>query len=566
MAFGAAWQSLRRGLLAGALMLLAASGPPAMAAPSSLPHPDDELVIGVPAAVSAFHPMSPTIYEAFALGFSHRRLVMPDQSWHLACGLCTALPSLENGRIKLVPGAENGQGMEVTYTLQPEARWADGAPVTSQDAEFSVEIARLPNGGLPNAVLFRTLRSVRIVNDKTFVLVYDHVEFGASLADALEILPEHIDGPIFRALADKRDYLKHSAYRTDPTNPGLWMGPYRLAEFGAGKYAVFERNPHWFGETPYFRKITLRFYPSSDQAVAGLFAGETDLLQEGTLPLGVAADIKARLSDRFTVKTAPSATLLSVVVNLDQPQLKDPQLRRALLLAIDRKAMARELFGDDQVVAQSFLAPQDPGYSADTPQIPYDPAASAKALREAGYKQNEAGRLVDAAGAALELRLSTYAGNSLTRPVGERLVAAWQRLGIGVTLASDPALLTQTLPHRRFDLALFGLTPTPEFVPETVYGSSAIPSAANNYSGLNFAGLRDPAIDATLAALSSELDFGKRKLLWAKLQVAWAEALPGLPLFHQPQLYVVPNWLRGFEPTGHLIMSSNFSENWSRRP
>ncbi len=562
MAFGAAWQSLRRGLTAGALLLAFACNP-ALATPSSLPHPDDELVIGVPAAITALHPMDATIYEDFTLGFAHRRLVMPDQSWHLVCGLCTALPSLENGRIKLV---DNGQGMEVTYTLQPEARWGDGTPVTSQDAAFSVEIARLPDSGLPNAVLFRALRSVRVIDAKTFVLVYDHVEFIASVADALEILPEHIEGPIFRALADKRDYLKHSGYRTDPTNPGLWMGPYRLTEFGAGKYAVFERNLQWFGDTPYFRKITLRFYPSSDQAVAGLFAGDTDLLQEGTLPLGVAADIKARLSDRFTLKTAPSATLFSVVANLDQPQLKDPQLRRALLLAIDRKTMARELFGDEQVLAQSFLAPQDPGFSADTPQFAYDPAAAVKALHEAGYKQNDAGRLVDAAGAPLELRLSTYAGNSLTRPVGERLVAAWQRLGIGITLASDPQLLTQTLPHRRFDLALFSLTPTPEYVPETVLGSSAIPSAANNYSGLNYGGLHDAAIDATLAALGGELDAGKRKPLWAKLQAEWAEALPTLPLFHLPQLYVVPNWLRGFEPTGHLITSSNFCENWSRRP
>jgi peptide/nickel transport system substrate-binding protein len=217
-------------------------------------------------------------------------------------------------------------------------------------------------------------------------------------------------------------------------------------------------------------------------------------------------------------------------------------------------------------VAQSFLPPQDPGYSPDIPQIPYDPAAAVKALREAGYRQNEAGRLVDAAGAPLELRLSTYAGNSLTRPVGERLVAAWQRLGIGVTLASDPALLTQTLPHRRFDLALFSVTPTPDYVPQTILGSSAVPSAANNYSGQNFAGLKDPAIDSDLAALSGELDGHKRRELWARLQAVWAEALPSLPLFDLPQLYVVPNWLRGFEPTGHLIMSSNFCENWSRRP
>ena len=568
MAFGWARRYLR--CYAGCCVLAAAIlvGTPTTghAEPSGLPHADDELVIGVPEAITALHPLVPTLYEAFALGFAHRRLAMPDQSWHLTCALCTVLPSLANGRVKLVPAPGGGQGAEVTYTLQPLARWADGEPVTSQDVVFSAEIEQMPDSGLNNALLFRNLRSVRVVDAKNFVMIFDHVQSGFNAPDAFQILPEHIEGPIYRGLADKRDYLKHSAYRTMPTTPGLWMGPYRLAEFGAGKYAVFERNPYWFGEVPYFRKITLRFYPSSAQAQAGLFAGETDFLQEGTLPLSVAADIRSRLQDSFQVKTAPGATLLNVVVNLDQPQLKDERVRHALLLAIDRKTMAAELLGDEKAVAHSFLPPQDPAYSDRVPHVPFDPAAAAQDLRDAGYHQSESGRWVDAAGVPLALRLSINAGNSLTGPVGDRLTAAWRRLGIDVTLVSDPALLAQTLPHRRFDLALFSLTPTPEYVPQTILSSAAIPTEANNYSGQNFAGLRNSEIDGLLVALTGETDSRKRKELWTKLELAWAQELPALPLFDLPQLYVVPNWLRGFAPTGHLIPSSNFAETWSRRP
>jgi peptide/nickel transport system substrate-binding protein len=567
MAFGGVRRKLRRYarccVLAAAVLVAAQA--PGHAEPSGLPHADDELVIGVPETITALHPLVSTLYERFVLGFAHRRLAIPDQSWHLTCSLCTALPSLANGRIKLVPAPGGGQGAEVSYTLQPQARWADGEPVTSQDVVFSAEIERLPDSGLPNAVLFRNLRNVRVVDASNFVMVFDHVQFGLSTPDAFEILPEHIEGPIFRGLADKRDYLKHSAYRTTPTSPGLWMGPYRLAEFGAGKYAVFERNPYWFGEAPYFRKITLRFYPSSAQAQAGLFAGETDFLQEGTLPLSVAADIKSRLRDSFEVKTAPGASLLNVVVNLDHPQLKDERVRRALLLAIDRKAIAAELLGDEQAVAHSFLPPQDPGYSNSIPHVPFDPAAAAQSLRDAGYQQNPAGHWLDPAGAPLALRLSINAGNSLTGPVGDRLTAAWRRLGIDVTLVSDLALLAQTLPHRRFDLAMFSLTATPEYVPQTVLSSAAIPTEGNNYSGQNYAGLKNPEIDGLLAALTGETDGGKRQGLWAKLQLAWAQNLPALPLFDLPQLYVVPNWLRGFAPTGHLIPSSDFAETWSRR-
>ena len=566
MTLGQAWRDLRRGAGLGMLLLfLLMPAGRADAEPSGLPHADDELVIGVPQAITALHPLVYTLYEDFVLGFAQRRLAMPDQSWHLVCSLCSVLPSLDNGKVKLVPAPGGGQGMEVTYTLQPDARWADGEPVTSKDAAFSVEIARLPESGLSNSVLFRDLRSVRVVDAKTFVLVYDHVQFGLSAPDALAILPEHIEGPIFRELADKRDYLKHSAYRTTPTLAGLWMGPYRLAEFGAGKYAVFERNPHWFGEKPYFRKITLRFYPSSAQAQAGLFAGETDFLEEGTLPLNVAEDVRNRLKDSFELKMAPGSTLLAVEVNLDHPQLKDRRVRRALLLAVDRKKMAAELLGDGQAVAYSFLAPQDPGYSATVPQVPFDPAAAAQALRDAGYHQDDSGHWLDGADAPFAVRLSTNAGNSLTGPVGDELAAAWRQLGIEVTVASDPVLLSQTLPHRRFDLALFARTATPEYVPQTVLGSAAVPNAANNLSGQNYSGLKNPEIDSLLAQLIGQIDAVKRRVLWAKLQKAWAEELPTLPLFDLPQLYVVPHWLRGFEPTGQVIPSSDFCEYWARR-
>ena len=562
MAFGCASRRHRRCALAAAGLVMAAAH--GHAEPSGLPHADDELVIGVPEAVSSINPLAYTRYEDFVLGFAHRRLALPDQSWHLACGLCTVLPSLENGRIKLVPAPGGGQGMEVTYTLQPGARWADGEPVTSQDVAFTVDVAKQPESGLPNAVLLRNLRDVRVIDDKTFVLIYDHAEVGLSAPDVLAVLPKHVEGPIFGGLADKRDYLKHSAYRTTPTAPGLWMGPYRLAEFGAGKYVVFERNPYWFGEKPYFRKITLRFYPSSTQAEAGLFAGETDLLQEGTLPLRLADDVKKRLSDAFTVRTEPSATLLSIVVNLDRPNLKDERLRRALLLAIDRKAIARDLFGDERAVAYSFLAPQDPGYSKTVPEVPFDPAAAAQELRDAGYRKNEAGRWQDEAGTPLALNLSINAGSAPAQAVGSRIIVDWERLGIGAALVSDPLLLAQTLQHRQFELALFGLTPTPEYVPVTTLASAAIPTVANNFAGQNYAGLASPEIDALLQNLMGELDTSKRPTLWAKLQQQWAALLPALPLIDLPQLYVVPRWLSGFEPTGHEIPSSDFCEMWSR--
>ncbi|MEI9982411.1 MAG: hypothetical protein WDN69_03865 [Aliidongia sp.] len=96
MAFGWTWRCLQRGLrgCGFAAAGCAAALTTAQAEPSGLPHADDELVIGVPQAITALHPLTYTLSEDFVLSFAHRRLAMPDQSWHLACSLCTVLPSL----------------------------------------------------------------------------------------------------------------------------------------------------------------------------------------------------------------------------------------------------------------------------------------------------------------------------------------------------------------------------------------------------------------------------------------------------------------------------------------
>ena len=62
--------------------------------------------------------------------------------------------------------------------------------------------------------------------------------------------------------------------------------------------------------------------------------------------------------------------------------------------------------------------------------------------------------------------------------------------------------------------------------------------------------------------LETELDAGKRKVLWGKFQHLYATDLPVLPLFFRTEPFVIPKWLKGIQPTGHLYSTTLWIENW----
>ena len=69
-------------------------------------------------------------------------------------------------------------------------------------------------------------------------------------------------------------------------------------------------------------------------------------------------------------------------------------------------------------------------------------------------------------------------------------------------------------------------------------------------------------MDSLIDRAEIELDRTARKALWRRMQEIYAEELPVLPLYFRTQPYVLPKWLRGVEPTGHLETTTLWVENW----
>ena len=367
--------------LVGALALSALALPDA-----ALAQTRPQLTIGISQFPPNLHPsIDPTVAKTYVHGVARRFLTHYSADWKIVCGLCTEVPSLENGKAKIVDRPGGGKGIAVTFTLKPGLKWADGAPLTTKDIAFSLEAGKRADLGFNNPDLYDAMEKIDVVDASTFVIHFNKIRYDFdSLAD-FTILPEHIEGPIYRAVTDPKEYGRNSAFNRAPTTAGLYNGPYRITQVETGQFIRFERNEHWIGERPAFDRIIIRTIENTSALEQNLLSGDVDYVAgELGLSFDQALALQKRASDKFNFVFESSLIYEHIDLNLDNPALADKRVRQALLMAIDRETLVQKLFEGRQPVAHSWVHPKDAGYDPNVKKYPFDPAAARKLGRAGG--------------------------------------------------------------------------------------------------------------------------------------------------------------------------------------
>jgi peptide/nickel transport system substrate-binding protein len=527
----------------------------------------DSLTIGMTQFPATLNPNIDTMAaKSYVLGMALRPFTVYDADWKLVCLLCTDLPSIDNGLAVPTDLADGKKGIDITYTIRPEAKWSDGVPVTTEDVLFTYEVGRNPVSAVSDAEFYRRVTSIDVKDDKTFTLHVDKLTFDYAAINDFVLLPAHIERAAF---AYPAQYRLRTRYSTEPTDPGLYNGPYRISEVVAGSHVLLEPNPHWAGPPGHFQRITVRAIENTAALEANLLSGTIDMVAgELGLSLDEGIAFEKRHQGAYQIIYKPGLVYEHIDLDLDRPALADRRVRQALILGLDREAITNSLFAGRQPVADSFVNPLDAGYNAETPRYRYDPARAASLLDAAGWRAQPGGIRRNPEGQELSLELMTTAGNRTRELVEQVLQSQWRRIGIDVRIKNEPArvLFGQTVPHRRFDLAMYAWISAPESVPRSTLHSSEVPDAANGFAGQNASGFKNGEMDRLIDALEVELDPDKRKVLWAEAQRLYAEELPSLPMFFRSDVFILPKWLSGVRPTGNQYPSTLWVTDWTAQP
>jgi peptide/nickel transport system substrate-binding protein len=523
-----------------------------------------------------FENMNPLISQmaasTYIFYFVGRPLVSVNEDWEYECWLCVEIPTLDNGLAAIV--TEDGtEKLTAKWEIKPGASWGDGVPITARDVELSWKIGASPNVSVGSKETYTQIEAIEIdpENPRKFTLKFEKANYDHYQLATFFLLPSHIEGPIWEASqASKGAYEKQTAYTNDPTNRGLYSGPYRVAEIKLGSHVSLVRNDAFYGSRPNIDEFIIKLIPNTQTLEANLISGNIDLISElgMTFDQALAFDKRARNDpdlQKFETRFRQGMIYEHIDLNLRNPILQDLRVRRALVYAIDRNELVTSLFEGEQKIALHNIHPLDPYYTDDVVRYPHDPQKAAALLEAAGWMMDASGYRYRN-GEKLKLSLMTTAQNKTRELVEVFLQDQWKQIGIDITIKNEPArvFFGETVRKAKYPaLAMFAWISSPDHPPRSVLHSEEIPTLENGWSGQNASGFKSDAIDAALDSIKTEFDFEKRKALMKVIQQEYAKEVPAIPLYLRAQIAVVPKQIRNYRLSGHQFYSTLRAEYWS---
>lgn len=301
------------------------------------------------------------------------------------------------------------EGLRVTVVLRAGLRFPDGTAVTAAAAKESMEFmldprTQCPGGGPLAAGSFAALAGLDAYVEARSSGDEGGVEAARESGIAgIEVVDERTiafrlerPDPWFpHALAAPWAILRAPGAPRNAVAPAVGLlGPYRIAAYEPGARLVVEREERWAANVAaglpggpgenLIDGIDLAIAVPSATQLAQLVEDELDLSLDGSAPnaaaLGSVLDEPALRPRLFST---PAETLVYLALRADRAPLSDERLRRAINLAVDRRALARILGGDIAASPWSALLPAD--LLGDHPARPFrrDPAAARALVRRA---------------------------------------------------------------------------------------------------------------------------------------------------------------------------------------
>ena len=447
----------------------------------------------------------------------------------------------------------------VTFHLRPEARFADGTPVTAGDVVFTFDT--LKTDGHP--IYRQTLQDV--VKAEALDPATVRYSFTGELVRDLPLTVATL--PIF-----SKAYYASRPFDQTTLEPPLGSGPYLVDQLAQGRTIVYRRNPdYWAKDLPVnrgrwnFDKIRFEYFRDRTAGMEAFKAGAYDFREEFTSKVWATEyDFPAIRTGRVKKEVLPDETpsgTQGFFLNTRREKLQDPRVRKALELAFDFEWTNRNVFyglydrtmsffenspmkamGEPSEAERALLAGLGVPVPEEALEAAYLPAKSdgsgndRKLLLQAGQLLDEAGFTikdgirVDAEGEPLELEILTF------EPTFERLTAPYvknlKQLGIDARIRMvDPAQYQSRLKGFDFDITTerYVMRNTPGVELRSYFGSAA----AKMDGALNLAGISDPAVDALI-----------ERVIAAKSREELETAARALDRVLRTGHYWVPHWYK----------------------
>lgn len=324
-------------------------------------------------------------------------------------------------------------------------------------------------------------------------------------------------------------------------NGHIGTGPYVLTDFVTDKYAVFERNEHYWGKAPAIKKITVKVIPDNQTRILALENGEIDLIF-GKNMIDADAMSKYKNSDKITSSLSNPTSTRQIVLNTTHEILKDTTVRKALQHATNRQAISEGIFYGLEPVADTLFSPTVPYCDVNLQPYAYDNSQAARLLEEAGWIMGSDG-VREKNGQKLKLNL-LYNSDSVTeKTIAEYLQSEYLKLGISLNIhGEEEQSYRDNMKAGKFDM-VFNICWGMPYDPQSSLAAMRAP-VYGDYAAQQ--GLADKAeIDKAITDILTSTDEAKRQELYNFVLTRLHDDAVYIPLTYETNKALYSSKLKG---------------------
>ena len=412
--------------------------------------------------------------------------------------------------------------LSIVFHLDPRARWHDGRPVRASDVRFSFDVTRDPGLGSPIAPLIGNIDSITVRDSLTAVAWYRRrtPEQFYDLVYQVMIVPEHVYGAVPAAKLRTSEVIRRP----------IGSGRFRFVRWEPNVRIEIAADTANYRGRARLDRVIWSISPDPGAAIAKVLAGDADFWEV------VPADQVSRFASSADLRVQPYPALqyAAMLMNLrdratdrPHPVFGELDVRRAASMAVDRRAMLRNVFDTLGRIGHGPF-PRSLGVADTTIALPPHDVSRANALLDsAGWRMMPDG-VRARQGRRLDFRILVPQSSKPRMAYAVLLQQQFRGVGAKVEVdAVDYPTFHSRLVARNFDAALhtFGTDPSPSGVKQNWHSASA------TKGGHNYVSYRDPRFDALLDSAIASFDPGAtRRYARAAFQTV-ADQAPAIWLY-----------------------------------
>ncbi len=310
--------------------------------------------------------------------------------------------------------------------------------------------------------------------------------------------------------------MKNSTPEKLDTNP-IGTGPFVFKGYQKDAFVRFVANENYWAGRPDFDRLTIKVLPDAGTRYASLQNGQCDIIDfpnQTDIPL-MEKDPKVKL------QTIPAMNISYIALNNEDEHFKNPLVRKALNLAVDRDIILKTIYQDRAVAAKNPMSPTVLGYREETPAFKQDIEKAKELLVKAGYPNGFE--------TTLWVQPKVRASNPNPRRLAELLQADFAKIGVKVELkTTDWGDYLKRGKAGEFPALIQGWSSDngdPDNFVTPLLG-------CDNIGSSNYARFCNKDFETIITKARSTIEPAKRAELYKQAQAIFAEQSPWIPIAH----------------------------------